>query len=488
MSKWSGVILVIVFLCGCGVAQPIPFQDEISVQEAKRLRPQGLGYSVAVAPIRLIPPAISEEETSFWAVNPNTEELQKEMVTALKEVPVFASVYEVTNESEAKRQGAELLLQITLSDFVGSYSGTNANFIPNLFIWGLFSPLAATFVADENYRLKVQINADLTSVKTSEKIWTKSFQIEQEFSLTDWQRSVSLWDFFITMPFVTSWNTEDVNAMILPHIVQKLKAELVSRILTDVPPPKRNIAVVVGVNDCGRSSAPVLKYAEKDASELAKLLENRGFDKTILLLGNSATKTAIEDTLTNLSSRTDISINCLLFYFAGVSTTRLSKDKLSCYQSLLPYSPERTSDEIPLDALTKMTETVPATSRIVILDTGFFGKSGRTLIMEEIPASVKKEYISKIRNTEEIVFLVSCNADESSYEFGKLEHGVFTYYLLQALTEKGDINGDSVVTVEEASKTVSWPTTRYVRDNLESASQKPCAFGKALEKQIIKLK
>jgi uncharacterized caspase-like protein len=46
-------------------------------------------------------------------------------------------------------------------------------------------------------------------------------------------------------------------------------------------------------------------------------------------------------------------------------------------------------------------------------------------------------------------------ANEVSEEDEKLEHGIFTYYLLEGLKGKADIDEDGLITVDEAYRYVS---------------------------------
>ena len=48
------------------------------------------------------------------------------------------------------------------------------------------------------------------------------------------------------------------------------------------------------------------------------------------------------------------------------------------------------------------------------------------------------------------VILSAATGNQVAKEDPKLGHGVFTYYLLEALRGKGDVDGDGYVTVDEA--------------------------------------
>ena len=53
------------------------------------------------------------------------------------------------------------------------------------------------------------------------------------------------------------------------------------------------------------------------------------------------------------------------------------------------------------------------------------------------------------------VILTASDANEVSLEKEQLKHGVFTYYLLEGLRGKADLNGDGVITVDEVYHYVS---------------------------------
>ena len=65
--------------------------------------------------------------------------------------------------------------------------------------------------------------------------------------------------------------------------------------------------------------------------------------------------------------------------------------------------------------------------------------------------------------------LCSCDADEVSWEYQDKGHGVFTYYLMDALKGNADVNTDGFVTVSEASN--------YVTENVNMIWQETSVSG-----------
>jgi len=60
------------------------------------------------------------------------------------------------------------------------------------------------------------------------------------------------------------------------------------------------------------------------------------------------------------------------------------------------------------------------------------------------------------------VIITASSANEVSVEKDDLQHGVFTYYLLEGLRGKADLDRDSMITVDEAY--------RYVYDQVPRAT------------------
>jgi len=71
------------------------------------------------------------------------------------------------------------------------------------------------------------------------------------------------------------------------------------------------------------------------------------------------------------------------------------------------------------------------------------------------PANVSGAFLERLSQGRGRVILTASDANEVSVEKDELKHGVFTYYLLEALRGKGDLDGDGVVSADEAYRYVS---------------------------------
>ncbi len=85
---------------------------------------------------------------------------------------------------------------------------------------------------------------------------------------------------------------------------------------------------------------------------------------------------------------------------------------------------------------------VKALKTVVILDTCH--SQGAVTQTVTVPATMSPRMVDQIREGTGRVILGASQAEESSFESAKYGHGLFTYYLLQALKEKKDQTMDKV--------------------------------------------
>ena len=65
--------------------------------------------------------------------------------------------------------------------------------------------------------------------------------------------------------------------------------------------------------------------------------------------------------------------------------------------------------------------------------------------------------------TQEVISISAASANQTSNPLPKEEHGLFTYYLLSALSGKADKNEDRFVTIKEIYDYVSMQVTRVAK-------------------------
>ena len=203
-------------------------------------------------------------------------------------------------------------------------------------------------------------------------------------------------------------------------------------------------AVIVGVSNYIDSDLN-LNYPAHDAYSFYDFLtsDNGGNIPTSniqLLLNENATMTKIKlamNTVFKNAGPNDV----VYFYFSGHGGDEgyfLTYDEQALVYSLIDNSFN----------LSK------AKNKICIADACYAGINGEKVKTTSLP------YDLGVLNSEpSMPKLMSCRANEKSIEYGNLEHGVFTYYLIEGLKGVANINGDDIITITELFN--------YVKSNVE---------------------
>ena len=93
---------------------------------------------------------------------------------------------------------------------------------------------------------------------------------------------------------------------------------------------------------------------------------------------------------------------------------------------------------------------------VFIVDSCYSGASGgRTVSVTGIRATLSDAFLDRIAGGKGRIILTASGANEVSCEDDELNHGVFTYYLLEGLSGQADADGNGAVTVDEAYVYVS---------------------------------
>jgi hypothetical protein len=231
-----------------------------------------------------------------------------------------------------------------------------------------------------------------------------------------------------------------------------------------VPPPPdleeayapRRVALLVGLDAYADPALGDLRFAAKDASDLAEVLQSHragGFDEVELLLG-SADREAFWQAWREVTRRLHRD-DTLLLYYAGHGTLELGADGTTLY--LLPSDAQlgdAAGTGISLDELAQDMDTIPAHHRVVVVDACYAGR-GRSGLSQ-----VTRERLGKLRGPAPApmarqisrydAWLHAAHHDQTAMEDPGLENGVYTHFLIRALEGDGDLDGDGLVDVVEA--------------------------------------
>jgi hypothetical protein len=203
----------------------------------------------------------------------------------------------------------------------------------------------------------------------------------------------------------------------------------------------RRIAVVVG-NNRGTESQPTLRFAEADASKMARLLVELGnvHEEDVLLL-QGQTPADLADAIRLAGKRAmswhgepDIRV-LLFFYFSGHSDGKAL---------------DLGSKQVTFDQLKAWIENVDADVRLMVIDSC---KSG-SLLQSKGGTRVNP---FEIRMNDDLpnlgeALITSSAANESALESEEIRGSFFTHYLVSGLRGAADTSGDGQVSLGEAYK------------------------------------
>ena len=251
---------------------------------------------------------------------------------------------------------------------------------------------------------------------------------------------------------------------------------------------RKNIwAVVIGINNY--QNVRHLKYATKDAKAFYNYLVKTlriPEENVSLLLNSQAHLYKIRSVLGTHLKRNAGKDDMVMIFFAGHGATEedsMSPDGDGLEKYILPYDADLKNlyaSALPMSEISKIFSRIYSERLIFIADACYSGASGgRTIGINGKRANISDAFIDRISSGKGRVIITASGANEVSVEHDELKHGVFTYYMLEALKGKADMDKDGIITVDEVYN--------YVSINVPLAtgqSQHPVKKG-AVEGQLI---
>ncbi|MBW1807675.1 MAG: caspase family protein [Deltaproteobacteria bacterium] len=222
--------------------------------------------------------------------------------------------------------------------------------------------------------------------------------------------------------------------------------------------PKR-LALLVGIGEFEDERWPSLNHARNDAEKLGELLSDPVlgyFDKVEVLAEEGGTSLAqVNSALDRIADLTTNRRDTLVIYFSTHGT--LARDptgKLARYLVTSDTKQKRIRETaLPVSDLIARFERMPSSRKLLILASCHSG-SGKSALPEKLTEELKGiKGAFFVRPLSEIsqasMVLAACAWGETAREDDKLEHDIYTNFLLDALDGQ-DQDGDGAVTATEA--------------------------------------
>ena len=229
---------------------------------------------------------------------------------------------------------------------------------------------------------------------------------------------------------------------------------------------EKSWAIVIGIDDYAKW--PKLEYASRDAHAIADTLTGQfGFpsSQVIVLKNQQATRNnilaAFHDRLGD--GRTQKNDRVFVFFAGHGATRKLASGRDLGYIIPVDSDPkEFATDAIAMTDVQNIAESLQAKHVLFVMDACY---SGLGLTRGTASSSFLRENARRTARQ----MLTAGGSDQQVADSGPNGHSVFTWVLLQALSGKGDLNGDGLITGTELAA--------YVAPAVSSVSRQTPAFG-----------
>jgi len=213
--------------------------------------------------------------------------------------------------------------------------------------------------------------------------------------------------------------------------------------------------MIIGINEY-KNTRYNLNYALADATSFKDAMlagSSEIFSKvnTVFIKNAEATKNRIIEELSKIKGQAKQE-DVFILYYAGHGA--MSEEEKSLFYLILTdvtqmFSTENMQEKaISASELKQFSTEIKAQKQIFLLDACQSGG------MENVIAArgaAEEKAIAQLARSTGTYWLAAANSDQFAGEFSQLEHGLFTYCVLQAFTGKADGQNDKKVTVQELS-------------------------------------
>ncbi|MBY0458519.1 MAG: caspase family protein [Gemmataceae bacterium] len=194
------------------------------------------------------------------------------------------------------------------------------------------------------------------------------------------------------------------------------------------PAPKaKKLALLVGVNQYDHAKLSDLKFAERDATELADVLKKAGFETRVLLASGekkdratvSNARQAIKDVADGLTKR-----DLLVVLLSGQGLTLALKDREDAFFCLRDSNPAKPETMLGVsEVLGTMNESGAGTALLLVDACRDISDPNRGVGRQLDTVGLRPG----------VAALLACSRGQKSYESADLKHGVFTHAVLTGL-------------------------------------------------------
>lgn len=245
-------------------------------------------------------------------------------------------------------------------------------------------------------------------------------------------------------------------------------------------------AIIIAVENYQDRKISSVSYAENDANQFASVIEQHGFLKEgiSLLISENATKTRIESTFRTILRKLHGDDQLFIFY-AGHGFSDANKNYITCHDTI--YN-DLTSTSVSLQSIFGHVRTSKSQRVLFFLDSCHSGIDIDESMRGMLSEMTDVEFENFCNESKYHVVFASCHNDESSFSSRSLNHGIWTYHLIEALngSNKRALERKVYLTTSSLQNYLSKEVSLTLKDTFTSRkNQTPRLWGNLSREFII---
>ncbi len=243
-------------------------------------------------------------------------------------------------------------------------------------------------------------------------------------------------------------------------------------------------ALIIGINDYEDRDIPVLNYAEHDAEEVSRVLQEQCGFTTSVLLGSYATRNRILELITK--NRISFKLPLMeeddqfLLFFAGHGELVHGSYVLHPSNARLGVNYK----SIPVRGISKiLSNDISCRQCMCVFDAcrNLALPGARSMPVLDKVSARDIEVVSRESQGKMVEVLFGCSEGQRSWEDPRLEHGILTYHLKKTLEDSRISSG---LTCEMLAKRAGDRMISWLRDNRPDVFQQPHLYRPTTERNI----
>ncbi|MBS2031865.1 MAG: caspase family protein [Deltaproteobacteria bacterium] len=221
----------------------------------------------------------------------------------------------------------------------------------------------------------------------------------------------------------------------------------------------KRLALVVGIDTFDDAGWRGLRFASKDATDLARVLADPargGFDVAVRTTPEESRREALLGSIRELATRNTSPDDVVLVYFSTHGT--LARDASGSLKRYVVASDTRIGDVkstgLEMDDVERELEKLPSRRKVLVLAMCHSG-AGKSLLPPDVEKELegtKADFFPRPleEQSRASIVLAACDWGETAREDEALGNDIYTHFLVEALERPADRNGDGAVTATEA--------------------------------------